>query len=383
MAEAIRGRAALQEWLVQRIARELSVNATEIDPDARIMTLGVDSLAMIGLAGELADVTNCELRAEILWEYDTIAALAGHLTQEQCSTNETNSGCRSSAPISPDASPLSMLRNGTSGSPVIAVGSMSIAALLKNVLPEHVPVGRLQLDEMYRGPQHVRSISQMAAAFAKDVTQRFPSSPLTLIGFSYCGLVAFDLACQLVDQQREVRLLLLEPARFDRGPLPEKWSKRVRRHARALYQQNWEERRGYLRDRLQFVHDRVQVKLFRRRLVARKQSGTSVPSRFRWMLGEPGLMASLRGYQLPELKGSAVIAARPAWFTEQSTLWTRHIEKEMVTLSLVDVPDHRSVALEDAAQIWMPIVRDWHADDRKTPSAPGLYVSQSEHAAIG
>lgn len=353
----------LRDWLIVRVSRELQIDEAEIDVNARIMTLGVDSLSLIGLAGELAEMTNRDLHAELLWKHDTIAALARHLASDNSMPQTADSISDSLLPDLTERTSLRILRWGVRHNPAIAVGSMVIADFLEQRLPGGVAVGWFQLDSFYRGAGHVRSVRQLAADFADELTAQFPSGPLTLVGYSYSGIVAFDLACQLVDRDRQVRLLLLEPARFDRGPLQETSFKRLRRHLREIRQRTWNERYRYLRSKLQSLYDRAHVNLFRQRLVARKLAGAHVSSRFNWRLAEPGLMASLCGYRPPELDGSVVIAARPDWFNQNAATWERHITKTLVTLPLIGVPDHQAVQMEAAASTWMPIVRDWHANE--------------------
>lgn len=64
------------------IARELEVDADEIDVDAPVTELGIDSTTAIVLSTCLEDRLGRSLAPGLLWEHPTIADLARHLTGE-------------------------------------------------------------------------------------------------------------------------------------------------------------------------------------------------------------------------------------------------------------------------------------------------------------
>lgn len=87
--ERVRGRRAtpraapaapmIERWLVERIARELGVEQSEIRIDVPIERYGLDSRIVAGIAGDLEDWLQRPLAATLLWDYPTIRAVSLHL----------------------------------------------------------------------------------------------------------------------------------------------------------------------------------------------------------------------------------------------------------------------------------------------------------------
>ena len=75
-------RATIQKWLVERFAAHLHKQPTAIDPHASIDQLRLNSLTAINIIGELGDWLGRDLSPTLFYNYQTIAALAHHLTQD-------------------------------------------------------------------------------------------------------------------------------------------------------------------------------------------------------------------------------------------------------------------------------------------------------------
>lgn len=67
------------EWLRDRIARDLQSDAGTVDPDATFNRLGLDSLALLAVLGDLASELDIEIETSVLFDHPTITALALHL----------------------------------------------------------------------------------------------------------------------------------------------------------------------------------------------------------------------------------------------------------------------------------------------------------------
>jgi pimeloyl-ACP methyl ester carboxylesterase len=77
----------------------------------------------------------------------------------------------------------------------------------------------IQARGLERGHPPRRRVEQMAAAYLAEVRARQPVGPYHLAGYSFGGLVAFEMACQLVASGEEVGLLGL----FDTLMSPMRW----------------------------------------------------------------------------------------------------------------------------------------------------------------
>lgn len=71
----------IQAWLIEQLALQTGIPATEIDPTQPFSALGVDSMQAITLAGDLEDWLHCKLSATLVWDYPTIMSLSEHLAE--------------------------------------------------------------------------------------------------------------------------------------------------------------------------------------------------------------------------------------------------------------------------------------------------------------
>jgi acyl carrier protein len=71
----------IRDWLVRYAARELRLPPERIDVHAPMTGLGIDSLTLIMLTGDLAEWMNQDLPASLLHDHATIDSLARHLAQ--------------------------------------------------------------------------------------------------------------------------------------------------------------------------------------------------------------------------------------------------------------------------------------------------------------
>lgn len=74
---------AIRAWLIERLAEELGINPSEIDPTSSFDALGLPSREAVTLSGDLEDWLARKLSPTVLWEYPTIDALASHLSECQ------------------------------------------------------------------------------------------------------------------------------------------------------------------------------------------------------------------------------------------------------------------------------------------------------------
>jgi len=69
----------LQLWLRAYVARVLRSNADLIDIEVTLDDLGLDSLAIAGLIGDLEKHTGIKLSPKVALQQPTIAALSSHI----------------------------------------------------------------------------------------------------------------------------------------------------------------------------------------------------------------------------------------------------------------------------------------------------------------
>jgi len=189
--------------------------------------------------------------------------------------------------------------------------------------------------------------------------------PLTLVGYSFGGVVAFDLACQLRTRGREVRLVLLEPAPFRR----DRWGKKLGRHLRAAGELTWPGRVRYVWTKGLGLCWRASTGLTQRvrRVLPRHELEVEIEShsepgpepRDGRKVYKDGLVSSLRGYQPPRFTGEAVLAGRPSWLGESRRTWARLVERELDVIPL-DASDHLAIMETGDTTAWLDAIKRRH-----------------------
>lgn len=69
----------ISTWIRNRIAKDVHKKPSEVDPEVGFDQLGIDSLALLGVLGDLAAELDIEIETSVLFDHPTITALAKHL----------------------------------------------------------------------------------------------------------------------------------------------------------------------------------------------------------------------------------------------------------------------------------------------------------------
>ena len=69
----------ISNWIRTRIAKDIEKDASEVDPEVTFDQLGIDSLALLGVLGDLAAKLGIEIETSVLFDHPTIASLSTHL----------------------------------------------------------------------------------------------------------------------------------------------------------------------------------------------------------------------------------------------------------------------------------------------------------------
>lgn len=69
----------IERWLIDKLAVELEIPASEIDPERTLQEYDVDSLKAAGFVGAIEAEVGTALPETILWEYPTLRELADFL----------------------------------------------------------------------------------------------------------------------------------------------------------------------------------------------------------------------------------------------------------------------------------------------------------------
>jgi thioesterase domain-containing protein len=184
-------RDTLEMQLVQIYEELLQVRPVSILDD--FFTLGGHSLLAVRLMSEIQKRLHMQVALSIIFQHSSIIALASILRRKEAVPQ----------------SPLVMLRSGGSQPPLFLVhpanGQVACYYRLASYLPVYLPCYGLQDLDIYQQDVPERSIEEMAAAYIKAIRAVQPEGPYYLGGYSFGGIVAFEMAQQL----QEVALLAI------------------------------------------------------------------------------------------------------------------------------------------------------------------------------
>lgn len=247
---------AVQEWLVTNLAATAGVAPAQIDVRLALTSMGIESLMLFSLAGELASWLGRDIETTLLWEYPTVEALAAHL------------GHNDAIRLDPQASkpqlrskPASLVAIQPLGThpPFFVVhevsGTVWCYAAMARHLGEDQPFYGFQVPlsevESESAPD-LDSLIALAATYVAELRAHQPRGPYFLGGFSLGGVIAFEMARQLREQEQEIALLALIDTYFPGlARSTPSLSRKIRIHARNLRGLEPAHRLHYLQARLQ------------------------------------------------------------------------------------------------------------------------------------
>jgi acyl carrier protein len=70
----------IEAWMVSKVVKALKIPADEVDCNLPFTGLGLDSLTLLEMTGDLAEFTGCDIPVSLVWEFPNITALAQRLS---------------------------------------------------------------------------------------------------------------------------------------------------------------------------------------------------------------------------------------------------------------------------------------------------------------
>ena len=70
----------IRNWLVEKLAKTLTINKNSLDTDEPFTNFGIDSTKAVKFVGDLENQFNVDLPSTLLWEYPTINKLANYIS---------------------------------------------------------------------------------------------------------------------------------------------------------------------------------------------------------------------------------------------------------------------------------------------------------------
>jgi amino acid adenylation domain-containing protein len=188
------------EWRLLQIWEEvLHVSGIGIEDD--FFALGGHSLLAVTLMARMQKEWGCRLELSLLVEGATIKQLAEHL--------------RGDSDFSP-RSPLVPIQAGGSNPPFFCVHPAGGTVLCYVPLARHMGAEQpfYALEDLYRDHEPEASIEGLAERYIAAIREVQPQGPYDLGGWSFGGIVAYEMAVQLVRMGETVNRVVL----IDSGP---------------------------------------------------------------------------------------------------------------------------------------------------------------------
>ncbi len=66
----------LRAWVLARVAYYIEGDVADIDPDAKLVGYGLDSVYALSLCGDIEDEYGLEVDPTLAWDYPTVNAIA-------------------------------------------------------------------------------------------------------------------------------------------------------------------------------------------------------------------------------------------------------------------------------------------------------------------
>ncbi|MFE7646433.1 amino acid adenylation domain-containing protein [Streptomyces phaeoluteigriseus] len=199
-----------EELLCRLFAETLGTGAQPVGADDDFFALGGDSIRSIRLVGR-AKAAGVRFTPADVFVHRTVAALAA-LDEPDVPDSVASGAGVGGAETSGDAAfaPVLPIRPHGSRPPLFCVHGgvglgwpfLSLAAHLPDTPVHAFQAGGIQDD----APQP-ESVSEMAAQYVERMVEIQPDGPYHILGWSFGGLVAHEMACQLVESGKEVALL--------------------------------------------------------------------------------------------------------------------------------------------------------------------------------
>lgn len=159
--------------------------------------LGGHSLNAIQMMRELERQTGLQFPLSILFEYPTIEKLARRLYQKE---------------IKPAKSLVAIKSSGTK-MPLYIVHGVRGTIPIFNRTSEHLdpdqPIYGLQAKGLDGKDEILDGVEELASSYITEILEQNPDGPYALAGYSFGGFVAFEMAKQLQEMGKDVKLLVI------------------------------------------------------------------------------------------------------------------------------------------------------------------------------
>lgn len=194
--------------------------ATDLDTD--FWRLGVTSLELVQLAARLEQALERPVPISLLLEHRSVAALARAIESGQAWTPIVPMNAAAAPRAEPGAAATGGGHSGQAD-PFVCVhpvaGDVSVFLDLARAMPAAIPFWAIQAAGLEEGQEPLASVEALAQANIQALQARGQPQPRWVGGYSFGGIVAFEMARQLAAQGRapETVVIIDTPAPLERA----------------------------------------------------------------------------------------------------------------------------------------------------------------------
>jgi len=238
----------LESQLVQIWQQVLGIQRVSIREN--FFDLGGHSLLAIKLFGQIQTQFNQKLPITTLFGSGTVEALADVLRQQQKKPFEHQVLIAEQENLEPAWSSLVEIQPNGSRPPLFCIHALGGGVLCYHSLAQHLgsdqPVYGLQPKGLDGKEPPLTRVEEMAFHYIREIQTIQPNGPYFLAGYSFGGIVAFEMAQQLHSRGEKVELLAMLDTCLPNSSTRLPFRRRVLVHVDNLLEQG----PGYLRHKL-------------------------------------------------------------------------------------------------------------------------------------
>ena len=332
----------------QMLARAWSsvLGIEKISVHDNFFELGGHSLLAVRVVDEIKSSMGIMIKVADLFRHATVAGLAESLSATTRTSESSHRGQY-----------LESIRPGQGNTHLVIVGAKLRVPL--EMLPPDIPVWWLKLDGLHVWPPKHLDLPNQAAIHAQELSDEISSGTIIFCGHSYGGLLAIEIAQQLLQTANyEIKLVLLEPS------IPPVQNKSIIKRATQKVQ-NYKKRKrlGLIQEFALGLHKRTVGELNRMMISARRSANQKIVADDRWRYMKPFLIEFTHTYQLPDSIDHDIYLIKTDFYQPDFLAALNQIAKGAFSICAVSESlDHLDIADARHSLVWMRIVQQLIAE---------------------
>jgi amino acid adenylation domain-containing protein len=201
-----------------------SLGLKQLSIDDNFFELGGHSLIAVKVMRKIEEKTGNRLPITALFEAPTVEKLSFLLEQD-----DKTISWKSLVPIKPEGTKPPLYIVHGSGLTVLVFRSLAMG------LESAQPVYGLQARGLNGKDEPFNNMKDIAAYYVSEILEQNPTGPYSLVGYSFGGIVAFEMAQQLKALGREINMLAIFDTNANQIQSGESWYERLGKKIRRQF----------------------------------------------------------------------------------------------------------------------------------------------------